>query len=633
MNFAAKARSASDATAVGRAALCDRQGREGNWAGDLAVGGTMWDAADILMHHFLDTADPARIAEQRAWIVSQQNADGGFPVYTGGPSDLSCSVVTHLALQLAGHPEDREALERAAGFVRAHGGIESIEMIPARFWLAFVGVVSWDDIAPLPPELILLPRWFPGSVYDFEPLAREVVVAVGILGVVRPVRRLPLETAPLRAGPARRGSPRPAFRAEPARAAGTAVLRLAHGLNRVSPTPLRRRALHRAERWLLGRQEPDGTWGGSWAETMVCALALHSLGFGKGHPAIARGLAACDAYHIRRDGTLRVRTFHSTVMDTAITLRALAAAGSRAGADPAADRAVAWLLAHRSDATHNAPHPPARVWDFHGIPSINPDVDDTAMVIGALSALRATRTPETAAAVAEGIRWVMEWQTRSGGWSGYGMSDWALVGGRALAGISFVEPPSPCVTAHVVEMLCLEGFGWHPRVRRALRWLFDQQAVDGSWATRWGGRLYGTTQVLIALRAAGFAPDHPAMAAAMEFLFLHQNDDGGWGEDIASAFDPTRPAAGTSSVTQTAWCLSALHLAGLADADPKRVSAAADYLMARQEADGTWADEREWLIIIPNNVYASDDALTNAFALWALALHAAHTEPAEEESR
>lgn len=626
MNFAPTPLLLPKAVSSGWTALCDRQDEEGNWAGDLAAGGTTWDAADILMHHVLDTVDSTRTAEQRAWIVSQQNGDGGFPLYTDGPSDLSSTVLTHVALQLAGHGDtgDRDRLDRAAAFVRANGGIETIGTIPARFWLAFAGVVSWDDIPPVPTELILLPSWCPGSVRDFEPLAREVVVAVGILGDVRPVRELRLDIEPLRAGHPPRSSPRTGAK----RAAGATALRAAHALNRTSPRPLRRKATHRAERWLLGRQEPDGSWGGAWAETMVCALALRALGYGTRHPVVRRALDACDRYSIRRDGTLRVRTFHCTVMDTAVTLRALAAAGGRAGGEPVVDRAVSWLMTHRSDATHNAAHPPALVWDYEGIPTINPDVDDTAMVLGAFHALRVERTPEMDRAVGEGVRWLMEWQTPSGGWSGYGLHRWSLFGERALTGISFVEPPSPCVTAHVVETLCAEGFDWHPEVRRAVRWLIGQQDVDGSWSTRWGGRLYGTSQVICALTAAGFAPEHPAMAAAMEFLYLHQNEDGGWGEDISSAFDTGRRATGESSVTQTAWCLLALHTGGLVDA--KRVESAAAYLAAQQREDGSWDDPREWLIVIPDNVYASDDALTNAYALWALALHARYTAKLEK---
>jgi squalene-hopene/tetraprenyl-beta-curcumene cyclase len=615
MNSFAAPLPVAEAVDAGWTAVSKQQNEEGAWAGDFATGGTSWESADILVQHVLGTVKATHVAGRRAWILSQQNSDGGFPLYTGGPSDLSCTVLTHVALQLAGYPEDQERLDRAARFVRAHGGIEAAELVPTRFWLALTGAVSWNDIPPLPPEIILLPSWFPGSLDDFEPLARELVVAVGILGVVRPVRQLPIDTRPLRrtGGAAVSG-------AMARKAAATAVLRITNALNRAAPQPLRRKALHRTERWLLSRQETDGSWGGSWTETMVCVLALWALGYSTRHPAVSAGLEACDRYCILDRGFRRVRIFPCTVMDTAITLRALAAAGGRAGVDPVVDRAVSWLMTHRSDSTHNAEYPAAMAWDYEGVPTINPDVDDTAMVIAGLNQVHLPRSPETDAAIAECIRWVLEWQCDEGGWSGYGVYRWSLVGKRVLTGIGFIEPPSPCVTAHIVEMLCMEGFGWHPKVRRALGWLLGQQDADGSWPARWGGRLYGTAQALFALKAAGFGPDDLAMASAMEWIYQHQNSDGGWGEDIHSTFDATRRATGQSTVVQTAWCVIAAYTAGIVDAP--RIDAAVDYLIKHQQEDGGWTDTREWMIIIPNNVYAVDNALTNAYALWALALHA-----------
>ncbi|MFE0423365.1 prenyltransferase/squalene oxidase repeat-containing protein [Streptomyces sp. NPDC058953] len=608
------------ALAAARSAVRGTQDGEGGWPGEFATGGTSWESADILLRHLLDAVDPTHVAAQRNWIVSQQNDDGGFPLWTGGPSKPSVTVLTHVALQLAGYDDDRERLDRAARFVRANGGIEAAEFIPTRFWLAFAGVTSWDEVPAVPPELILLPSWFPGNVNDFEPLAREIVVAVGILAGIRPVRRLPIDVEPLRRDNPAAFSPRTAVN----RAAAGAALGTARALRRLSPPPLRQAALRRSERWLLSRQESDGSWGGTWTETMVVVLTLWSLGYGSGHPVVRKALDACASYAIEHGDTRRVLVFPSTVMNTALTLRALAAGGGRAGSDPVVDRAVHWLMTHRSDSTHNAPHPPAMVWDYEGIPTINPDVDDTAMVIAALHRLDVPRSPEVAAAIAEGLRWILAGQSPSGGWTGYGVDHWSLLGKGVLAGISFIEQPSPCVTAHIVETLHLEGLGWHPATRRAVRWLLGRQEPEGSWPARWGGRLYGTSQVLVALAAAGYGSGHPAVAAGMEWIYQHQNDDGGWGEDIPSTLGTTEHGTGESTVVQTAFGVVAAYASGLVDA--QRVEAAVAYLLKHQDDDGGWSDTREWFVVIPNNVYSLDQALTNAFALWALALHARHTE-------
>ncbi|MFF2410528.1 hypothetical protein [Streptomyces sp. NPDC058092] len=256
-------RSVHAALAAARTAQHDK---EGGWTGVVAAGTTRWEAIDVLVHHLLDAVDPVRVAEQHDWIVGRQNDDGGFPLRADGPSDLSCTVLTHVALQLIGHAEDRERLDHAARFTRRHGGIDAAGTEPARFWLAFTGAVGWDRTVPMPPELLLLPSWATGAVDGFDSPARALAAAVGVLGSVRPVRKLPIDTAPLHVG----RSTRPALR----EAAATAVLRTAHALGRHSPRPLRRKALREAEHRLLDGQESDGRWGGGRPGTAVCVLAL-----------------------------------------------------------------------------------------------------------------------------------------------------------------------------------------------------------------------------------------------------------------------------------------------------------------------------------------------------------------------
>jgi hypothetical protein len=243
------------ALAAARTALADQQDKDGGWTGVAAARGAWWEAIDVLVRHLLDAVDPVRTAEQRTSIVGRQNDDGGFPRSADGPSDLSCTVLTHVALQLIGHAEDRERLDHAARFIRRHGGIDASDAEPARFWLASTGAVGWDRTVPMPPELLLLPSWSAGAVDGFDPSAHALAAAVAVLGSVRPVRELPIDTAPLRG----ESSTRTPIRA----AATTAVLRTAHALGRHTPRPLRRKALREAEHLLLNGQQADGTWGGA----------------------------------------------------------------------------------------------------------------------------------------------------------------------------------------------------------------------------------------------------------------------------------------------------------------------------------------------------------------------------------
>ena len=66
----------------------------------------------------------------------------------------------------------------------------------------------------------------------------------------------------------------------------------------------------------------------------------------------------------------------------------------------------------------------------------------------------------------------------------------------------------------------------------------------------------------------------------------HQNDDGGWGEDIRSYDDPALRAQGESTASQTAWALLALVAAGRARAAAARRGVA--WLATTQLPDGNW---------------------------------------------
>jgi cycloartenol synthase len=48
----------------------------------------------------------------------------------------------------------------ARAFIIRHGGA-AFNPHWGKFWLAALGVFEWQGVNPIPPELWLLPRWFP----------------------------------------------------------------------------------------------------------------------------------------------------------------------------------------------------------------------------------------------------------------------------------------------------------------------------------------------------------------------------------------------------------------------------------------------------------------------------------------
>src|SRR3954463_16824306 len=89
----------SAAVRAAREFLFSLQHEDGYWCGELEADTTL-ESDYILMHTLLGTADrlpPDRFDRAIRYIKQFQNADGGWPIYAGGPSNISASVKAYFA--------------------------------------------------------------------------------------------------------------------------------------------------------------------------------------------------------------------------------------------------------------------------------------------------------------------------------------------------------------------------------------------------------------------------------------------------------------------------------------------------------------------------------------------------------
>ena len=127
-------------------------------------------------------------------------------------------------------------------------------------------------------------------------------------------------------------------------------------------------------------------------------------------------------------------------------------------------------------------------------------------------------------------------------------------------------------------------------VARGVEYLVREQQWDGSWWGRWGvNHVYGTGAALPALEACGFEPEHPVVRKAVSWLDSVQQAGGGFGEDIRSYHETTMRGRGAATASQTGWALLGYVAAG--EARRASASKAADYLCAKQEANGDWNEK------------------------------------------
>ena len=70
------------------------------------------------------------------------------------------SVLSYVSLRLLGVPKDDPACKLGRQFIKKYGGAIYTSSW-AKFWLAVLGVYDWKGVNSIPPEMWLLPDWFP----------------------------------------------------------------------------------------------------------------------------------------------------------------------------------------------------------------------------------------------------------------------------------------------------------------------------------------------------------------------------------------------------------------------------------------------------------------------------------------
>lgn len=585
-------------TALDRAAgaLYRRQRADGHWVGELQ-GDTILESEYILLMAYLGRERDEKCLKAARYLLTQALPDGGWSNYPGGPADVSVSVKAYFALKLTGLiPADAPLLRRTHDVIRALGGAEKCNSF-TRFYLALLGQVPYANCPSVPPELVLLPRWFYVNLDAMSSWTRTIVVPLSIFSAYKPCRQLPPEVGirELFLEPPER----PQWAAPPSKRllswrnfflAADWCLKKLEKLRILQP--LRRRALRKAEQWLRRHFVDSDGVGAIFPPMIYTVISLRCLGVADDHPDMQWALKQLDDLMIEENDTIRLQPCFSPVWDTALALNALADADRLRAAQ--IDRATRWLLSKEvrrpGDWSASNPHVEPGGWFFEYRNGFYPDTDDTAMVLMALAKIG---TGIARPATERALRWLLAMQNRDGGWAAFDRD----INREVLTQVPFadhnamLDPSCPDITARVLEALGHHGYGVdNPQVQRALEFLARTQDERGCWIGRWGvNYLYGTWQVLAGLRSIGYDMRSPLVRRAVAWLESVQQLSGAWGESCASYDNPALAGQGNATASQTAWALLALLAAG--EERSVSVRAGIDWLLRTQQADGGWHEE------------------------------------------
>lgn len=507
----------STATAISALAIVERELlRSGDSAGPASDG----------KHALAQAVDAAQVRRQveqgLQWLLTQQNADGGFGDTDRSHSNIATTLLAMAAIHLAGAaPAHPQLLARAEAYVarcgrwdalRARYGRDKTFVVPILTNLALAGLTDWSLVDPLPFELACVPQ----RLYRFVGLpvvsyAIPALVAIGQArfllapprgGLVRGVRRLALKRS---LDVLHRMQPASGGYLEATPLTSFVVMSLAASWSALAQAcpdalPTSRQVLIAGVRFLLSSMRPDGSW------------------------PIDTNLAT---------------------WNTSLALQALAGAGEDV-AQLVGPQGLAWLVAcqHRQRHPFTGAQPGGFGWS--DLTGAVPDADDTPGALLALAGLARSRgtvaqelPDQYVAAVPLAVRWLLDLQNRDGGWPTF-CRGW----GRLPFDRSGTD-----LTAHALRAIAAwQGWLRHAagrqgatlarRIdaarRRGLAYLVRQQRPDGAWVPLWFGHqdapgeenpVYGTAKVLMALRDLGLWQT-PAARRGIAWLLAQQRPDG-----------------------------------------------------------------------------------------------------------
>jgi squalene-hopene/tetraprenyl-beta-curcumene cyclase len=607
-------------------ALVGMHRADGYWWADLTADTTL-ESDYILLQLWLFPPEggvwnpPTRELVNKAVnaILRRQLPDGGFNIYPDGPPDVSATVKAYFALKLAGVPVDDPRMVRAREVILGLGGIQAANSY-VKLNLSFFDLYPRDCCPSVPPEMMLLPHDF---IYQMSSWTRAIVIPLSILHGMEARRPVPegfdLKELWLEGGS--RWAWLKDRKVFTWRNVFLALDRLAKYYEKHRPGGFRRRAILRAEQWMLERTKYSDGLGAIYPAMMYVIMALDELGYAPEHPDRVEAQRQFDNLMIERENEIQFQPCFSPVWDTAIAAFALGESGH--GPVELMRQTGDWLLTkevrRKGDWSVKRPNTEPSGWYFEFANEFYPDIDDTAMVLLGLQHTKANNQAALDACIKRAVRWLLGMQSKDGGWAAFDVdNNWEPLSYVPFADHNaMLDPTCPDITGRVLEALCRYGVSPnHQAVKRAVDYLLRTQEQDGSWYGRWGvGYIYGTFLALRGLRAAGVSDREASILRAGEWLRSIQNADGGWGESCAS-YETHCCATAASTPSQTAWAVLGLIAGG--DDSSLSVQKGIEYLIETQRPDGTWDEHLATGTGFPRVFYLSYHLYRNTFPLLAL---------------
>ncbi|KIL78294.1 squalene--hopene cyclase [Bacillus badius] len=539
------------------------QAEDGAWHYPFETG-IASDCSMIILLRTLEMNDEEELIKELVErIVGKQQEDGSWKLFHDqDKGNLTSTVEAYYALLYSGYrnPKDPE-IQAARRFIMVNGGATEVHMF-LKILLALTGQCAWPHF-PVNIEVLLLPDSFPINLFDLSVYGRANLIPFLILANTNFRRRTPKSPDLSDLFLKRKVH---FFTEEQEEDARSVIKLIKQGIKALKyHGNLRELTLYRAEKYMLNRIEPDGTFLNYFSSTTLMIYALLARGYSNTHPVITRAVQGLKAMTCRINGELHCQYTTASIWNTTLINYALQEAGIPYSSNMI-QKANHYILSRQhlkyGDWVIHEPNLLPGGWGFADMNTIHPDIDDTTTALRAIRSL-AIEQVDCRQAWDRGVNWLISMQNNDGGWAAFEknvdkkvLNLLPLEGGKDL----LIDPSTVDLTGRTLEF-----FGnythlddHHPMVKRGIRWLLRHQNADGSWVGRWGVYIYGTWAAVTGMIAVGVSRNHPAIQKALAWLRKIQNPDGGWGESCKSDIKNCYVPLGESTRTHTAWALDTL---------------------------------------------------------------------------
>lgn len=572
----------------------------------------------ILMMHFLGEIDLELQKKIKNYIINIQNEEGGWPLFHEGDSNLSATVKAYFALKLSGENSKSVKMLKAKKLILKNGGAENSNVF-TRITLALFQQISWKAVPVMPVEIMRLPKWFLFHLDKVSYWSRTVLVPLLIIMNKKPLANNPNA---IHIDEVFINKNVNLYKLNTKRNFWSlfflfldSILRKVHNF---FPKRNKEKSIEDAYLWILKRLNGKDGLGGIFPAMVnaLIALSIEDRNDYKEEIKIAR--KAIDNLLIIKSKEAYCQPCLSPIWDTGWVGQALIENNQNI------EHIINWLLKKEINITGDwsakRPNLEPGGWAFQFNNDFYPDVDDSAL-IGMLLDRYNKKYPsqKVSNSINRTRKWIIGMQSKNGGWGAFDVDNsYSYLNFIPFADHgALLDPPTVDVTARCLSFLSqIDNNEDSHVIKKAIKFILDEQEIDGSWFGRWGTNyIYGTWSVLSAINLVNFEDKAKVINKAVIYLKESQRQDGGWGEDGSSYENKFSKIIKSSTPSQTSWAILGLIAAG--EIKSKEVRSGINYLM-NNFSDGTWTEKPYTAVGFPKVFYLKYHGYSEYFPLLAL---------------